>query len=83
MMSDDKRQGISTIMPSRVYLSTTWPTLTQVSPRCPQKAWNVITTDLRGTCPLNNLARDMAQNKDFDIYRLYITHALPGIGSSL
>nr|AHA51351.1 carboxylesterase domain-containing protein [Euplokamis dunlapae]AHA51352.1 carboxylesterase domain-containing protein [Euplokamis dunlapae]AHA51353.1 carboxylesterase domain-containing protein [Euplokamis dunlapae]AHA51373.1 carboxylesterase domain-containing protein [Euplokamis dunlapae] len=48
---------------------------------CPQKAWNVITTDLRGTCPLNNLAVDMAENKDFDIYRLYITHALPGLPS--
>lgn len=47
----------------------------------PQKAWDTITTDLRATCPINNLAVDMAKNSNYDIYRLYIAHAPPGYPS--
>jgi len=47
----------------------------------PQKAWNVITTDVRFTCPINNLANVMIENSNYEIYRLYINHAYPGFAS--
>ena len=47
----------------------------------PQKAWDTLVTDLRFTCPLNNLVVDMKNNSNYEIYRLYITHAYPGFPS--
>jgi len=47
----------------------------------PQQAWDVITTDLRATCPINDIAVEMAKNSNYEIYRLYITNAYPGWSS--
>lgn len=59
----------------KVYGNSSSGTLT------PQQAWDTIATDLRGTCPINDLAADMKKSANHDIYRLYITHHIPGYPS--
>ena len=43
----------------------------------PQAAWDTITTDLRATCPINDLAEAMALSEDHEVYRMYITNHIP------
>lgn len=40
----------------------------------PQEKWNQVVTDLRVTCPTNDVAEAMSQSSHHDIYRMYITN---------
>lgn len=40
----------------------------------PQMLWETLTTDMRSTCPTNDVAMAMSGSTHHDIYRLYITN---------
>ena len=45
----------------------------------PTTVWNLMTCDMRSTCPTNDVAEAMSAASNRDIYRLYVSHK-PSIG---
>ena len=45
----------------------------------PQLMWDTLTTDMRSTCPTNDVAEAMARSSNHDIYRLFITFTTPNM----
>ena len=41
-----------------------------------QQKWDKLTTDMRSTCPTNDISEEMAKNVNYKIYRLYISHQI-------
>ena len=40
----------------------------------PQKFWDTLTTDIRATCPMNDLTDRLNESPHVSVYRLYIAH---------
>ncbi|KAL5248381.1 hypothetical protein ACHWQZ_G017534 [Mnemiopsis leidyi] len=48
--------------------------LSQYSDQDPVKVWSLLTTDMRSTCPTNDVAEIMSGAANRTVYRLYVSH---------